>query len=46
MKKTDFLMLQEEIFTNSVKCQELANEKAQIAEELEQLYDLWEELGS
>lgn len=42
----DTLMLQEEIFTNSVKCQELANEKAQIAEELEQLYDLWEELGS
>lgn len=42
----DTLMLQEEIFTNSVKCQELANEKVQIAEELEQLYDLWEELGS
>lgn len=42
----DALMLQEEIFTNSVKCQELAQEKMQIAEELEQLYELWEELGS
>ena len=41
----DALMVQEEIFTNSVKCQELANEKAAIAEELEELYARWEELA-
>ncbi len=42
----DTLMSQEEVFTNSVKCQELAMEKSQIAEELEKLYELWEELES
>ena len=41
----DSLMMQEEIFTNSVKCQELASEKARIAEELEELYQKWEELA-
>ena len=41
----DALMVQEEIFTNSVKCQKLANEKAAIAEELEELYARWEELA-
>ena len=41
----DALMVQEEIFTNSVKCQELAKEKAAIAEELEKLYMKWEELA-
>ncbi len=40
----DQLMMKEEIFTNSVKCQELAQEKAAIAEELETLYEKWEEL--
>ena len=40
----DQLMMKEEIFTNSVKCQELAQEKAAIAEELETLYKKWEEL--
>lgn len=40
----DHLMMKEEIFTNSVKCQELAQEKATIAEELEELYEKWEEL--
>ena len=40
----DQLMMKEEIFTNSVKCQELAQEKATIAEELEELYEKWEEL--
>ena len=39
----DQLMMKEEIFTNSVKCQELAQEKATIAEELEELYEKWEE---
>lgn len=41
----DQLMMEEEIFTNSVKCQELAHEKAAIAEELEELYLRWEELA-
>ncbi|MCF2554940.1 ribosomal protection-like ABC-F family protein [Faecalicatena contorta] len=41
----DELMTQEEIYTNSVKCQELAHEKAAIAEELEMLYERWEELA-
>ena len=41
----DALMVQEETFTNSVKCQELAKEKAAIAEELEELYEKWEELA-
>lgn len=40
----DQLMMKEEIFTNSVKCHELAQEKAAIAEELETLYEKWEEL--
>ena len=40
----DQLMMKEEIFTNSVKCQELAQEKAAITEELETLYEKWEEL--
>ena len=44
-KEIDELMVQEEIFTNSVKCQELAKEKAQIAEELETLYENWEILA-
>ena len=41
----DSLKMQEEIFTNSVKCQELASEKARIAGELEELYQKWEELA-
>jgi len=41
----DALMTQEEVFTNSVKCQELAEEKEQIAEELEKLYEIWETLA-
>lgn len=41
----DTLMEKEDIYTNSVKCQELANEKAEIANELEELYLLWEELA-
>ncbi len=42
----DGLMMLEEVFTNSVRCQELANEKAEIATELEELYERWEELGT
>lgn len=41
----DVLMSQEEIYTNSVKCQELSKEKAAILEELEELYEKWEELA-
>ncbi len=44
-RKIDDLMGLEEVYTNSVKCQELAEEKAQIAEELERLYAKWEELA-
>ncbi len=43
--RIDELMGLEEVYTNSVKCQELAGEKAQIAEELEKLYVRWEELA-
>ncbi len=42
----DRMMAQEEVFTNSMKCQELADEKASIAAELEVLYERWEELGT
>ena len=41
----DELMTLEEVFTNSVRCQELADEKAAIAKELEELYEKWEELS-
>lgn len=41
----DQMMLTEEVFTNSVRCQELASEKNKIAEELESLYEKWEELA-
>ena len=44
-REIDELMVQEEIFTNSVKCQELAKAKVQIAEELETLYKNWEILA-
>ena len=41
----DTLMAQEEVYTNSVKCQELAKERAEIDAELETLYEKWEELA-
>lgn len=41
----DELMTQEEIYTNSVKCRELSEEKANIMQELELLYEKWEELA-
>lgn len=41
----DLEMSNPEIFTNSVKCQELSTEKATILEELEQLYEEWELLA-
>lgn len=41
----DNLMTLEEVYTNSIKCQELAKEKSSIEEELEELFEKWEELG-
>ena len=41
----DTLMTQEEVYTNSVRCQELSKEKASILDELEELYEKWEELA-
>ena len=41
----DELMTQEDVYSNSVKCQELAKEKAGIAAELETLYEKWEALA-
>lgn len=41
----DELMTHEDVFSNSVKCQELAKEKATITEELEKLYEQWETLA-
>lgn len=41
----DELMTQEEVYTNSVKCRELSEEKASIMQELEILYEKWEELA-
>lgn len=42
----DELMALEEVYTNSIRCQELAKEKADIAAELEGLYEKWEALAS
>ena len=44
-QEIDDEMSKPEIFTNSVKCQELSKEKADILEELEQLYEQWELLA-
>ena len=41
----DTEMSNPDIFTNSVKCQELSTEKANILEELEALYEAWESLA-
>ena len=35
----------EEVYSNSVKCQELSTERAENEERLEELYELWEELA-
>ena len=44
-KDIDELMMQEEVFTNVAKCVELNKEKTAVNEELEQLYERWEELA-
>ena len=41
----DELLAQEEIYTNSVKCQELTKEKTSNENELEELYEKWTELA-
>ena len=41
----DEAMTREEIYTSSVKCQELSKEKANIEAELETLYETWEALA-
>lgn len=38
----DELLTHEDVYSNSVKCQELVNEKTQNEEELESLYEQWE----
>ena len=44
-QEIDELMTHEEVYSNSVRCQELAEEKAQNETELEELYERWEELA-
>ena len=41
----DELMTHEDVYSNSVRCQELAVEKSSNEEELETLYEKWEELA-
>ena len=41
----DTLMTQEEVYSNSVRCQELAQEKHENDCKLEELYELWGELA-
>ena len=43
-QEIDELMTHEDVYSNSVKCQELAEEKALHSARLEELYDLWAEL--
>ena len=38
-------MAQPEVATNAARCIELSKEKAEIAQELETLYEQWEELA-
>lgn len=44
-EEIDMLMTQEEVYSNSVKCQEFALEKDANNNELEELYEKWEELA-
>ena len=41
----DELLATEDVYTNSVKCQELALEKGDLTEQLEMLYEKWETLA-
>ena len=44
-QEIDELMTLEDIYSNSVKCQELAIEKSSNEEELETLYEQWADLA-
>lgn len=44
-QEIDTLLTREDIYSNSVKCQELVKEKAAISEELAELYEKWEGLA-
>ena len=44
-KEIDELLTHEEVYSNSVKCQELSLEKAQNDEDLLNLYEMWETLA-
>ena len=41
----DHELTMEEVYSNSVKCQELASERAANEEKLEELYERWETLA-
>ena len=41
----DSMMMDPDVYSNSVKCQELAHEKTDCETELEELYEKWEELA-
>lgn len=45
IEEIDTLMTQEETYTNGVLCRELVEEKKMHEEELEKLYEMWEELA-
>lgn len=45
IEEIDTLMIDEEIYTNGVKCRELAEEKSRLEQELEDLYEQWELLA-
>lgn len=44
-QEIDELMTHEEVYSNSARCQELAEEKSKNETELEALYECWEELA-
>lgn len=44
-KEIDTLLTQEDIYTNSLKVQELSHEKETLLTELEHLYEIWETLA-
>lgn len=44
-EEIDELMTHEDVYSNSVRCQELAKEKAELTSELETLYEQWETLA-
>lgn len=43
-QEIDGLMTHEDVYSNSVRCQELVDEKDKNTAELEELYEIWAEL--